>query len=116
LRYLPSILSSVLILVAVMLPGSQIPDVHLTGIDKLAHIALFTLWSLCIRRDFGASFRWPVALIAGLAFSWLTEVLQIAVDGRTFDWTDIVADAAGLLFGLLIGKYILQWLTRLVGR
>jgi VanZ family protein len=115
-RYLPTTLASLLILVAVMLPGAQVPDVNIVGIDKVAHFSLFFVWALGIRRDFGTSFRWPVALVAGLAFSWLTEILQIAVEGRTFDWTDIVADAVGLIFGIIVGRLVLQWLSRFRAR
>lgn len=99
-----------------MLPGSQIPDVDVVGIDKLAHFVLFCLWALAVRRDFGSSFRWPLAVMTGLVFSWITEILQIAVEGRTFDWTDIVADAVGLVSGLLMGRFVLQWLSRFVRR
>jgi VanZ family protein len=112
LRYLPTILSTLLIIVAVILPGSQIPDVHILGIDKLAHFVLFSLWALCVRRDFTPSFWWPTALMAGIAFSWMTELLQIEVEGRTFDFADVVADTAGLAFGLLTGRLVLKWLAR----
>ena len=96
------------------LPGSRIPDVDFAGIDKIAHFVLFALWSVSVRRDFGASFRWWACLITGLLFSWATEILQIAVDGRTFDYTDIVADTAGLFFGLAVGKHFLRWLRRYI--
>jgi VanZ family protein len=50
----------------------------------------------------------------GLIFSWLTEILQIVVEGRTFDYTDIIADALGLAIGLLIGRQLLQWIRKYV--
>jgi VanZ family protein len=115
LRYLTSTLSSLLILVAVLIPGSQLPDVSFVGIDKIAHFTLFALWAVCVRRDFSQGFRWQACLLAGLIFSVLTEVLQIVVEGRTFDLTDLIADAAGLVFGLTIGKFFLKWIGRYIG-
>jgi VanZ family protein len=114
LRYLPTIIITLLIVVAVTLPGSQIPDLQIFGIDKVVHFILFSVWTLAVRRDYGPSFRWPVALLTGLVFSLVTEMLQIAVEGRTFDWTDLVADAVGLVTGLLIGRIVLRWLSRFV--
>jgi VanZ family protein len=114
LKYLATIFSTLLILVAVLLPGSKIPDIQITGIDKVVHVTLFMIWSLGVRRDFGASFRWTLCLLFGLIFSWLTEILQIVVEGRTFDYTDIIADALGLAIGLLIGRQLLQWIRKYV--
>jgi VanZ family protein len=112
LRYVATAFSTLLILVAVLLPGSQVPDVGFAGIDKLAHIALFALWAVCVRLDFTPGFRWQLWLAGGLLFSFLSEVLQIMVEARTFDWMDMVADAAGLLLGISTGGLLLKWLNR----
>lgn len=101
-----------LILVAVLLPGSQVPDVSFDGIDKLVHIALFALWAVCVRLDFTPGFRWQLWLAGGLLFSFLSEVLQIMVEDRTFDWMDIIADTAGLLLGMSTGGLLIRWLNR----
>jgi VanZ family protein len=114
LKYIATTISTLLILVAVLLPGSNLPDIQFTGIDKVAHVGLFMLWSLSVRRDFGPSFRWVACLLVGLTFSWLTEVFQIVVDGRTFDYSDIIADAAGLALGLLLGRPLLQWIGKFI--
>jgi VanZ family protein len=115
LKYLATILSTVLILVAVLLPGSRLPDVNIVGIDKLAHFTLFTTWATAVRRDFAPNFRWPWVLATGIAYSVLTEVLQIKVEGRAFDYADILADGAGLIFGMLMGGYFLSWISWVVG-
>ena len=90
------------------------PDVDVVGIDKVAHVGLFALWAIAVRRDFGINFKWQWTLAFGLVFSVMTEVLQIAVDGRSFDVTDIIADAGGLLSGLLAGPLFLKWVYRLI--
>jgi VanZ family protein len=116
LRYLPTVSITLLILVAVSLPGSKVPDVDIAGIDKLAHIALFAMWIVAVRRDFAERFRWSWSFFTGLAFSVMTEIVQIVVDGRSFDLYDIVADTTGLVLGLLFGGLLLNWLYKLVPR
>lgn len=106
---------TLLILVAVLLPGSNVPDVGVAGIDKVAHFVLFAIWVIALRRDFGGNFKWHWGFLIGLFFSVLTEVAQIVVEGRSFDVTDIVADACGLLFGLLTGPLVLRWVSKFVG-
>lgn len=115
MKYLPTIFVTLLILVAVLLPGSHVPDVRIVGIDKVAHFGLFAMWVTAVRYDFGDRFKWYWALTAGMAFSVLTEVLQILVEGRSFDLTDIIADICGLAFGLFAGKVLLIWVNRLIG-
>ena len=105
--FLPTILTTLLILVAVLLPGSKLPDVDVVGIDKAVHFGLFFIWALALRFDFGARFRWPWALVIGLLFTVATEVFQIVVDGRTFDRWDIVFDSLGLAVGLCLGPFII---------
>jgi VanZ family protein len=112
LRYLPTIFTTLLILVAVLLPGSKLPDVDMVGIDKVVHFGLFFIWALALRFDFGARFRWPWALVAGLAFTVATEVFQIVVDGRTFDVWDIVFDSLGLAVGIGLGPFVLTLLQK----
>ena len=111
MKYLFSFLISLLILIIVLIPGSNLPDVNFIGFDKIVHIGLFGLWALAIRHDFDkGSFNFFVAFIAGIAFSLFTEVLQLFVEGRSFDWFDMVADAIGLLISLAIGGKILSLL------
>jgi VanZ family protein len=55
-----------------------------------------------------------LALVIGLTFSVLTEVLQITVEGRASDWLDVIWDTAGLLFGLAFGTMLLSWAGRLI--
>lgn len=113
MKYLATILVTILILVAVLLPGSKIPSVGFQGIDKLAHFTLFYLWSLAIRFDFGSGFKWLVGFLAGLTFSYLTEVLQLLVEGREYDYYDVLADAIGLGIGLLTGAFALKIIVKL---
>jgi VanZ family protein len=51
--------------------------------------------------------------LAGLAFSLLTELLQLLVEGRTFDPYDMLADAVGLMIGLLVSGPVLKLVSKI---
>jgi VanZ family protein len=111
MRYLFTTFVSVFILIAVLLPGSTIPDVEIIGFDKIVHVGMFGLWALVVRYDFRSpSFNFLLAFVIGMSFSVLTEVLQVFAESRTFDWFDVVADFIGLLSGLLVGSKMLALL------
>ncbi len=110
MKYFPTIAVTSLILVAVLLPGSSIPDVQVVGIDKLAHFVLFALWMVAVRNDWGQRFHGLLAVLLGLLFSVSTEFLQILVEGRTFDAWDIFFDGTGLVVGWATGGWLLRWL------
>ena len=101
---------SALILVAVLRPGEDVPTLSIMGLDKLVHFILFFVWSLAVRYDGRAKFRWPLGWLAGFGFSVLTEVLQLFTESRMFDGWDILFDALGLTTGLLVGTPVLKWL------
>lgn len=111
MKYWPTISITVLILVAVLLPGSKVPDIGFSGIDKPAHFTLFFLWSLAVRYDFTRNFNRMIAWIVGVLFSISTEVLQIFVEDRSFDLWDLVTDALGLSVGLVVGAATLKLIT-----
>lgn len=104
---------SILILIAVLVPGRSLPDVSIGGYDKLIHIIMFMAWGVAVRLDFDRkSFRFALFFVLGILFSAFTEIVQILVEGRSFDLYDMAADAVGLLIGLLISGPI----VRLAGR
>lgn len=46
--------------------------------------------------------KWLFVAISAFVFSALLEYLQGFVPGRTVDWRDLVANAAGVVIGLLV--------------
>jgi VanZ family protein len=106
MKYLFTTLVTFLILVAVLLPGSAVPDVNFIGFDKIVHIGLFGLWALAVRYDF-RQVKFSIGFAIGVSFSVFTEVLQVFVEGRTFDWFDVVADVIGLSIGLLVATRLI---------
>lgn len=109
-----TIIVSALIITIVLVPGPNLPDMpSFVGFDKLVHIGLFGLWALAVRYDFNsANFNFFTAFIAGVCFSIFTEILQLFVEGRSFDLYDMVADAIGLIAGLLVSGFLLRFLRK----
>lgn len=104
---------TVVILTAVLWPGSQIPSTRLP-IDKLVHFILFTAWTSAFILDFNA--KWVKALIAGAAFALFTEIIQIPIEKRTFDLNDVLADTAGVLFAIANSTWIIRLTKRVLRR
>jgi VanZ family protein len=113
-----TLLVSVLIIIAVLIPGQNLPDVSIGGYDKLIHMGMFLVWALVAQYDLGTKplSRLVMLFFAGTVFSAMTEVLQIVVEGRSFDMYDMIADIVGLIIGLMIGGPIIRWFKELVYR
>jgi len=116
MRYWPTIGTTLLILVAVLLPGSKMPSIDVVGIDKIAHFTLFFIWSVAVRYDFTPNFKWFVGWIIGAIFSASTELFQIYADGRSPDVFDVLFDTLGLTVGLMVGAKIIRIIMRLAKR
>ena len=91
-----------------MLPTIKFP------VDKLAHFCIFLVWTVAVVSDFNA--RWYISLLAALLFALLTEVIQLGVPGRTFDLNDLIADAAGAVFGLVNSAFIIRITKKVLRR
>ncbi len=115
MKYLLTILVTAVILIIIILPGSSVPDVgFIPGIDKFAHFLLFLGWTVAMQNDFDFRPKWYVIILIGATFSALTEVIQIGIDGRSFDINDWLADLAGLVFGVANGKFFVRLLRRIL--
>jgi len=110
----PTIVVTVLILVAVLLPGSSMPDSPgIPGFDKLVHFAMFLMLATAMHNDFHLAGKCSVslAIAAALAFSALTEALQLKVDGRSAEFVDMIADMAGFAAGIIARKPLAKLLS-----
>lgn len=107
-----SIVASILIIIAVLIPGSNIPDVEMIGVDKFVHIIMFASWAIALRFDWSLLKPW-VVFVLGLLFSLLTEILQLFAEGRSFDLYDMIADGVGLTLGLLLAPFATKILQRI---
>lgn len=113
MKYLLTILATVVILTAVLWPGSQIPTTK-WPVDKLVHFLLFTGWTTAITHDF--NLKWTKALISGVLFALFTELIQIPIEKRSFDLNDILADTAGVLFAIANSSWLIRITEKVLGR
>lgn len=97
---------TLLILVACLLPGKDIPDVSFPLIDKWVHFLIFGgftfLW-LCTLRETTRR-NGLLVWIASVLLGYAVELLQGSgiTKGRSFDLYDLLADSIGGLLGLLL--------------
>jgi VanZ family protein len=111
-----TVVVSVLIIIAVLIPGPNLPDVSIGGFDKLIHILMFGAWALAVCFDYRSrALKFWIVFLAGIIFSLLTEVLQLMIEGRSFDVYDMVADGVGLLIGWLSSKMLIPFYERYIG-
>ncbi len=74
--------------------------------DLFVHFALFSALAFVLGL---AWFRWRkviVTLVFSLAIG--LEVGQLVVPVRQFDWSDLSANVAGVLFGLFVARFCLR--------
>ena len=106
---------SLLIIIALLIPGDNLPHIGIGGYDKLIHMAMFAVWAVAVRFDFDTKpFRYILIFLVGLLFSVLTEFLQLLVEGRSFDIYDMAADTVGLIAGLLVSGRVVRWVKQLI--
>ncbi len=99
------------------LPQQGLPALPAIGVDKLAHAAAFLVMALLFMRSLrlawpgvgDRSSRWSAALAAS-TLGALLEVFQLAVPGRSAEWSDWIADTIGAGLAVLLVRP--QWLVR----
>jgi VanZ family protein len=105
---------TVIILVAILWPGSKLPDLKIVGFDKIAHFCIFLGWAVAVVHDFNP--KWYVLLLAAFLLALLTEVIQLKVEGRTFDLYDLLADATGAIVGLAVSAFVIRITQKVLRR
>ena len=93
---------TVLILALCSVPGSELPEVRIVAADKLAHLLLFVVFALLWswRKPFVGT---AAVLLGGVALAAISELYQGWIGlGRIPDPFDALANAAGLLLGLVL--------------
>jgi VanZ family protein len=108
LVYMPLILYWILILTLTSLPGTDLPNVHVS--DKIEHLLAFgglgflLNLSLRIQNKFTIVKKFP-ALSTVLIVSFyaaLDELHQLYIPDRTCDVLDWTADTVGVIIGVLL--------------
>jgi len=111
-----TIIVVILILIAVLLPGSSLPHgPAIPGFDKLVHGGMFLALALAAGFDFrlAGARRLLGALAVVSAFAALSEVSQLFVPGRSCDGYDLLTDMLGFAVGLVLRKTAMACAARL---
>ena len=75
----------------------------LSSSDKLNHLLAFTCLGVSGRLALRSGWRGTFIVGAGLVvFGGFIELAQTQVPGRIGDWADLMADAAGIVLGLVL--------------
>lgn len=102
---------TILILVACLIPGREVPDVHIPMIDKWVHFVIFGgfsfLWLCTFHKN--NTTKSILIFLASVLLGYVVELLQGSgiTAGRSYDVYDILADAIGGLMGVIL-FYILR--------
>ncbi len=86
----------VLVITATALPVGK-GDLLFAGSDKVAHGLMFML--LGMLSSWTAPKKHVMVITSALFLALGTEVLQLIVPRRSFEWQDLVADGLGVLVG-----------------
>ncbi len=83
---------------ASLLPPADLPSAF--GIsDKLLHLVGYAvLGALAV----ASGLRWPAAVITVIALGLALEIAQGILGYRSFEWADLLADAAGASLGVAV--------------
>ncbi len=110
-NYKFTLLSIILILVAVLMPADDVPSVSIPNIDKLVHAGMFAFLTLCFYGEhFFEKRKMPPLLLSWILleiFAITTEVLQYLAEGRSCDIKDFLADTIGIIIVIVIMRYFL---------
>lgn len=94
-----------------VISASTIASLHLwniSGLDKLGHLTFYMffsfLWCMSVSREKNRS---EMVLFIAIAFGILMEIGQyVMLNGRTFEFLDILANTLGATYGV----YLFRWL------
>ncbi|MDH4124674.1 MAG: VanZ family protein [Gammaproteobacteria bacterium] len=73
------------------------------NVDKWLHGVTFVVLAVWFGGQYRSDFYWRIG-VGLLLFGVLIEVCQRMVTYRSAEWFDLVADAAGIALGLIIGR------------
>lgn len=96
--------STLLIVILLFAPGSAVPQVGFSGVDLVAHLALFACWGAAVTWEFRNLSLLKMGL-AAVCFALVTELVQTTIAGRAFSWSDIAMD----IIGVGLGSALVRW-------
>ena len=99
------------ILVLTSWPAPPTIAPRVTGIDKVAHFAVYAMLGYLVSKALRAPAEWPArlnAITAMAVFAFVDELHQLVIPGREASVWDWAADLIGATAGLLLGLHLLS--------
>lgn len=114
-----AVIFAVAVVIGSSLPGSSLPDLGGIGVDKLLHFSQYAILSYLVTRGWGPG-RFPGRAEKGawllgafmLAFAGMDEFHQRWIPGRSVEFADWLADAAGVTASFLLGYWVNRRMCR----
>ena len=85
---------------------------HFTEYMMLGFLLRLCLESWIGHRIRRTRFAGLAGFIAGAAYACTDEWHQLSIDGRSGQWTDVLVDSCGVLFGVTLGSLLIRSLSR----
>ncbi len=105
-HYKFTILLTILILIVILMPGGNVPEVKVEGFDKVVHLGMFGALTLCFYYEYneykGRLPHFIYTFLTVALFGLATEVMQLFADKRSFDLRDLLADSVGILLASIV--------------
>ena len=97
-------------IVASSIKGSSIPQSYVFTLDKIIHFVEYLLLGFVLIFMFTGASKYPIAagLTAGIFYSFIDELYQSTVSGRSSSLFDVIADVVGLTFSVIIVKLLFK--------
>ena len=99
-----------LMIIASSIKGSSIPKVYVLTLDKVIHFIEYCILGFFLIKMFSGVSKYPSALglIVGVFYSFIDELYQSTVFGRSSSVFDVIADVVGLAFSVIIVKFLFK--------
>ena len=121
LSFIPGVIWTIMIFILLIMPGSDIPSndfFELIYFDKWVHIGLFGGLTFLTAYPFIKAGRLTKELLIKIGISFimygiLIEFIQkYFASDRSFDITDMIADAVGCLAGCIASNWVMRKLAK----
>lgn len=108
-QYKFTIISVILVLIAILMPGDDVPSVGIPHLDKVVHCGMFGFVTVCFYWDYYMEYKKAPHLVFTLVsialFAGLTEILQLYAPDRSCDYRDLIADAIGIILATIVSRW-----------
>ena len=109
--WFPAVFWIIILFIGAVLPSNDLMDVPIYQFDKLVHLIGYTALSILILRGLYFSgkvnhtFNALFALILADGYGIVLELIQGFIPGREASVGDIMANTAGIVLGIILGRF-----------